>query len=542
MSEKRPAQLEEQDCYHSEQRFSLIKEPWIPIVFNPEVITRSSDESSEIVFSELGLKDTLLSAHEIKEVSDESPLVTASIHKLLIAIVHAVHSGPKDSEEWNSLWQEHRFDENKVSNYFEKWKSRFWLFHNERPFLQWPHDDLSKDPVPLTKLMFSAAAGENATLFDHTLDSVPTKLTPSEAIRVMLAYLSFAAGGGIPGVASKGSAAPWKSGYVFFLEGKNLFETLLLNTLNSEVMPEYLRSLGYPEWELDEPSKPTSTPQSKYASLPESYLHYLTAPSRRLRLCPPVDEDKISQVRTEAGVAFDASKLLDPFMLHRVDRSSKGESAWKSLKPDSDRALWRDSGALIAWKDTDSFRIPLPIMQATNRLERGAVSTVTRFGLKAFALRSGKNAQQYLLWRQERLPLSVERIADPAYHTLVQDCLEICEAVSISLGASVSAFCSALVSEGETNGNLRTHLGISRSFWTALETPFKRNVLQAKPTDDHEAIRLEWGRSCTKLAETVARNSINSLAPATRTIRASVVALQVLSSRLYKVKTDHNLF
>ena len=41
---------------------------------------------------------------EIQEIYDPSPLVTAALHRLLLAVLHPALRGPKDANEWAVLW------------------------------------------------------------------------------------------------------------------------------------------------------------------------------------------------------------------------------------------------------------------------------------------------------------------------------------------------------------------------------------------------------------------------------------------------------
>lgn len=75
------------DCNESEKtarsmaEFNLIDEPWIPCI--------ALDGQS----IEYGIRDTLLKAHELREICDDSPLVTVALHRLLLAILYRIHSG-----------------------------------------------------------------------------------------------------------------------------------------------------------------------------------------------------------------------------------------------------------------------------------------------------------------------------------------------------------------------------------------------------------------------------------------------------------------
>lgn len=104
--------------------FNLLDQPWIPCT--------DLDGRME----ELSLRETLARAHELRAVQGDSPLETASLYRLLLAVIHSVLRGPKTPDEWAALWQARRFDINRFDDYFKKWHSRFDLFDKERPFYQ----------------------------------------------------------------------------------------------------------------------------------------------------------------------------------------------------------------------------------------------------------------------------------------------------------------------------------------------------------------------------------------------------------------------
>ena len=76
--------------------FDLISQPWIPCV-------RRDDVAAEV-----GLRGTLAQAHQLRDLQGESPLVTAALHRLLLALLHRVF-GPDGHDAWAALWQAGRF-------------------------------------------------------------------------------------------------------------------------------------------------------------------------------------------------------------------------------------------------------------------------------------------------------------------------------------------------------------------------------------------------------------------------------------------------
>jgi CRISPR system Cascade subunit CasA len=203
-------------------KFNLTEEPWIPCLML---------ETNET--KDLSLFDVFSRAHEIKEITDNSPLVLVSLHRLLLAILHR-NFGPKSFDDWKELWRKGCWDAEKLKSYFDKCKDRFNLFDEERPFYQYPRvlkaGGKEADIVPLELLMQEKVAGNNATLFDHSFDENPKGYSFAISARYLLARQAFSIGFGknYPFYLSDSSII---RGFTVLTLGKNLFETLALNLI-----------------------------------------------------------------------------------------------------------------------------------------------------------------------------------------------------------------------------------------------------------------------------------------------------------------------
>src|SRR5688500_11864567 len=71
--------------------FSLVDEPWIPCL-----TVRGGPAEM------LGLGAVLTRPREIREIADDSPLVTVALHRLLLAILHR-NFGPASTPDWIAL-------------------------------------------------------------------------------------------------------------------------------------------------------------------------------------------------------------------------------------------------------------------------------------------------------------------------------------------------------------------------------------------------------------------------------------------------------
>src|SRR5258708_1796114 len=113
--------------------FNLVDEPWLPAL----------DASGGTVT--LSLREALLRAPALREIFDPSPLVTAALHRLLLAVLHRTH-GTADMAAWCAVWRRGEFDAAALNGYLDEWRPRFDLFDAERPFYQVPRLD---DAEPL---------------------------------------------------------------------------------------------------------------------------------------------------------------------------------------------------------------------------------------------------------------------------------------------------------------------------------------------------------------------------------------------------------
>ncbi len=131
--------------------FNLIEEPWIPCI----------DLDGKNM--EYGICDALLKARELREICDDSPLVTVAIHRMLLAILYRASEGPRNLAAWKSLYSCDTFDTKTVGRYLDRWEDRFDLFVDDKPFYQMARFE-TKNPTSFIGLEPGCASGNNARL------------------------------------------------------------------------------------------------------------------------------------------------------------------------------------------------------------------------------------------------------------------------------------------------------------------------------------------------------------------------------------------
>ncbi len=306
--------------------FDLLQSPWVPCI------------RADGAPVELGLRDALAQAHELRALHDESPLVMAALHRLLLALLHRAF-GPATYDEWATLWKAGQWDAAQLDAYLDCWRHRFDIFDPERPFYQAPDERVK--PKSVVSLIHDVASGNNPTLFDHHTEAGGITLTPAQAARMLVAAQVFGLCG-TKGPTMQFTDAPCARGVIFLVQGETLFETLALNLVR------YTDDAPLPRWPDDRPAWEMDDPFTPDRSVPRGYLDYLTWQNRRVLLLPEATTDGVvvRQVTIAPALRLD-SGVLDPMKHYRKDEK-RGPLP---LPFTEGRALWRDSAVLFRLHD-----------------------------------------------------------------------------------------------------------------------------------------------------------------------------------------------
>ena len=519
--------------------FNLLNERWVPCI--------RSNGQREL----FGLRDVLVQAHEIREIYSDSPLTVAALHRLLLAITHRVF-GPKDRKVWANLWSEGKWDEGKLDRYFREWEPRFNLFDEKHPFYQVAKFASDKEPdvQPLSQITLELTSGNNTMLFDHSSDLMPESATPAEAARRLVMIQAFAIGFGISHKFKNSTFhfrdAPYARGALFFVQGDNLFQTLLLS---ARLYPDSRSRLSdnpkedKPAWEMDDPLKPKR-------DVPLGYLDYLTWQSRQIKLVPD-ETGQVIGVQRIQGLGLDKDAVLDPLKSYRADKKT-GEPIVRGFNPE--RVLWRDSAALFQVADTDSRDTPENFKLLSDLVHHKVLKREQQFRYAAIGLATQEGqARNVSLWRYERMPLPLAYLDDADKVKQLRDALELAESVHWRLldahewlawvWLKPDAYVrfdewrkSSDHAQREKNTSftaLRDRLPVSQRFWWRLDQPFTE-IMPRLAQDSAQAQQaiLEWREVLKETARTALRGISDGLEESPRTLRAVAKAQEQLERGL----------
>jgi len=514
--------------------FNLVTEKWVPCVVKGQCY-------------ECSLQEVLVRAHEITEIYDTSPLVTVSLHRLLLAILHR-NFGPQNREEWQTLWVGGKWDESKLTDYLTKWRPRFDLFDDHYPFYQCssiPFSELRDKrqkvyEIPIAKLFHELASGDNVTLFDHTTEAIPRHIGPAVAARVLVAFQAFALGGLITRQRGEGPSAdnaPLVKGAVAQIRGNNLFQTLMLNFHHYSASDEepfaFNADEDIPAWEKDSEMRAEDR-------RPSGYLDLLTWQSRRVRLHPEIEN---GEVVVKHVVVMKGNQFPDDFNLRaketmlafkKVERPRKGQAPWEPLSFSEERALWRDS--LSLFQSVADERIRPKILDWVNDLaSNDIIPPFATYNLSLTGLIT--NRAKITLWRHERLPLPLKYLEDENLIAALKQALDIAEEVGKELSHSTWYLARLLVAPEADRLNqqqkvdvqrLAEHLTPGCHYWAQLGISFTQLVTELAEdiTVDGQTARYGdktiswWVKEVRRAAENAFRSVADSQDRSARMLKA----------------------
>lgn len=328
--------------------FNLLDESWIRVM--------KPDCSVE----EVSLTDALLHAHEYEDLAGELPTQDIAILRVLLAVLHTVFSrvdvnGNPDLldednalERWGELWKLGYFPEKPIRDYLNQWHERFWLFHPERPFFQVPTMEVAHI-FKAKKLNGAISESDNKIrLFSIKSGMSKGTLSYAEAARWIVSINAFDDNVGAKPVPTGTNMPPCGVGWLgqlglIIAQGKNLFETLLLNFI---LLRNGDRSWGRekPLWEKNY----IGTRQHTEIPIPDNPSELYTIQSRRLLLLR--NNNQVTEYKTLGGDFFDSSASFswEPMTLWRTETDKNNNIiGYKPYLHDRPKQIWRQFPIII---------------------------------------------------------------------------------------------------------------------------------------------------------------------------------------------------
>lgn len=519
------------------QSFNLLDQPWIPC----EVPGGRVEEYS--------LRDALVYSHELRGISAESPLETASLYRLLLAALHRVF-GPEDTDAWFALWQQGAWDAAALDAYFAQWYDRFDLLHpdEDRRFYQRRPPEGKGKGTPIIHLVHST--GNNATLFNHITDGNHAGLSFAEAARSVVTAQTFRVGGLLkPGVS--GTDSPAGRGIAFFIEGNSLFEMLMLNFWPAHSQ-QFFQTTGIQQTGGDAPAWEVDDPVSGKQDRPAGYLDYLTWQGYCIWLETTGGSDRIYEVQVGIGRPKLSSYILDPFKHYRaIKKGRTNESGYTPLRFSESRALWRDSSTLLEQVTGPAERAdrpPFPITWLSTLYGADDNRLLTDYPtVPVVALGMASDQARIDFYRHERLPLPAQYLSDKDLVKLLTLALRQAEDIRLILYRAIYRMAERIIApdEGQTEvrkprredvNPLVNHWNADAQYWAALEPAFW-TLLEDLPSQG-EAALADWIVFLIQTARDVYASTESLAGTDTRTLKAAVAGKSRLEYGLKDIRKE----
>lgn len=503
--------------------FDLVGERWVPCV------------THQGATEELSLTDALLQAHTYRELGGESPLVTAALYRLMLAILHRVF-GPEDRDAWCDLWARGRLEPTPLLEYLSRWRHRFDLFDGERPFYQGDHPTIPCNPIG--NLLHELSRDD--TLYDHRT-ATGIGLAPAQAARHVVCAQAFGRWmtKGPYGQLPFGTCA---RGIVFYAKGDSLFEDLVLNLIRypsrDDVMP-CDHANDAPCWEMEDPFVPAR-------SVAFGYLDYMTWLSRRILLLPETENGQVIVYRAKIAPGLRMTdEMRNPAMQHKDCR----KRGWKSWVPFTEkRALWRDSASIMqvpheAYDARDSHPPAIIEWLASLVGETQALTAGQTMRLAGMGIAGDLNQYRVHFHRREELPLPLAYLQKQDLVSHLQQAIGEAEDAGRQLFGALSTLAVQMLfhkQEQRLSGpakiernNLIASWGVERLYWADLELPF-HSLITDLPHDDQPA-RRAWALTVRNAAWRALDAAIAAVGEDPPALKAAVLARGQLGGGLHKV-------
>lgn len=480
----------------NEIEFNLLNEPWIRVM------------DSDCKIKEVSLKDALLNAHEYKALKGEMPTQDIVILRLMLAVVHTVFSRVdidgdeselEDADDavdrWKSLWNNKRLPERPVTEYLEKWRDRFWLFHPERPFGQMAGlDTRDYDVQKLNGEVLQSDHKER--VFSPYSGDEKHKMTFAQSARWLMAL------NGFTDMGTK-KPNPKKPGWLadigtLYVVGENLFETMMLNYV--PIYPDGECRKECPIWEKDQ----VVIVGNKLLPVPDNRSELFTALPRKVLLIK--DDNCVKYFRVAAGDYFETENaFIEPMTAWKKVKDKKRE-IYLPFRHDSEKQLWREFSSILMQSENHDTELAEVVKWANflcvNRIiKQGYVFSVNTIGLSFGDL--FKSLVKHIYF--DSLEMNAQILSDigRAYREEIKFEISRCE----ELADKISRLAGYLyLSSGGTSGSKAspdktyrsTRATAKSQLYYRLDLPFRSWLSSLDPESDNKQEKFEQWQDTAK--------------------------------------------
>ncbi len=485
----------------------------------------------------LSIDDVLRNAHQLRSLSDGSPIIVGGTQRLLTAIMQFIEQ-PQILKHVGRIYEQGRFDQAKLDQFAQNYAQRFDIFDPALPFLQ--TNDVAIDALAnmgktkgaknsivstsIAAMFADIPSASNRTHYYHTIDD-QHGLCPACCTAGLVIASAFAQNAGRGWRASITGDPPL---YIFPV-GNDLFQGLALSLISSTYQPkiatEQRQTLA--PWNYD------GMILKEGKQIQTGYVESLTFLARRVRLfpeavatnctrCGTATETVVKVMFWESGFyrETDNEPWRDPFVAFYTGSDKK----LKSLKINKGKALWREYATFFL---SGAEKVPSVVQQMSQLNGNSVLSDQSLMSFRCIGMKTDGKAK-VMEWVDESLEVPPPLLSNPSFANVVNQALdkaEICEwRISSIFKQHVK---QSGAKQGKNKNELLATLNerMQDRFWNRLAPKFRDFVTQTVSKDEIEVLRTEWEQTIVRIARECLNEALKQRGDSSELLQSHAEAL-----------------
>lgn len=352
-------------------RYNLLDEKWIQVV-------------SKDTVEKVSIKELFAGAAKYKELAGDMKTQDFAVMRVMLAILHTVFSrfdskgdpyeffevdeksflqigeleenDLEDYEDalyqtWIDIWNAKEFPK-VVYEYLEKWRERFFLYDDKYPFFQVTKEVIEKDAAGggefygknINRLV--SESNNKQAYFSPKDESYKEYIVDDELARWLITLQGYI---GTSDKKKVGSAKTYSKGWLYdlggvYLQGNNLFETLMLNFVIAHNENNNLLKSQKPCWEAETIEKNI---ELYFHNGIDNIASLYTAWCREIFIDPNrTKEDKFVCFIAKLPEIEHSDAFLEPMTVWKYNDTGEYKDKYRPRKHDANKSMWRNFGLL----------------------------------------------------------------------------------------------------------------------------------------------------------------------------------------------------
>ena len=353
------------------QRYNLLDEKWIQV-------------ASKDTVEKVSIKELFAGAAKYKELAGDMKTQDFAVMRVMLAILHTVFSRfdskgdpyeffEVDEESflqtgeleeydlydyedalyqtWIDIWNAKEFPK-VVYEYLEKWGERFFLYDDKYPFFQVTKEVIEKDAAGggefygknINRLI--SESNNKQAYFSPKDESYKEYIDDDELARWLITLQGYI---GTSDKKKVGSAKTYSKGWLYdlggvYLQGNNVFETLMLNFVIAYNENNNLLKIQKPCWEAETIEKNI---ELYFHNGIDNIASLYTAWCREIFIDPNrTKEDKFVCFIAKLPEIEHSDAFLEPMTVWKYNDTGEYKDKYRPRKHDVNKSMWRNFGLL----------------------------------------------------------------------------------------------------------------------------------------------------------------------------------------------------